>query len=275
MSHVSHINDSCLTCKGVMSPTWLSHVFHVSKCTVFVSQRANTHSHIHTHTHAHTHTRQTHTHTLTHTPYEWVMSHIWMSHVSHMNESCLTQYLYLNGNRLRGTIPAELGKLSKLQHLGLWTNSLEVYLHMWDMTHSYARHGAFTRKNFMCETWLICMSDLILSLPSCVRRDSLICETWFIYTWDMTHSYVRHDAFIWESFMCETWLIHVWDMTHSHALPSCVRHDLFICETWLIHMWDMTHPLPVRYNTVQYQRYSMPEPFICETWLLRTWSPLD
>jgi len=45
-----------------------------------------------------------------------------------------------------------------------------------------------------------------------------------IHMWDMTHSYVRHDSFI-----CETWLIHMWDMTHSY-----VRHDSFICETWLM-----------------------------------------
>jgi hypothetical protein len=35
-------------------------------------------------------------------------------------------FLYLNGNRLRGTIPPQISKLKKLQHLGLWTNGLEV-----------------------------------------------------------------------------------------------------------------------------------------------------
>jgi len=47
-----------------------------------------------------------------------------------------------------------------------------------------------------------------------------------MYTWDMTHLYVRHDSFI-----CETWLIYMWDMTHLY-----MRHDSFICEIWLIHM---------------------------------------
>ena len=63
-------------------------------------------------------------------------------------------------------------------------------------------------------------------------------------TWDMTHSYVRHDAFI-----CETWLMRMCNMTHAY-----VRHDAFICETWLIHMWDMTQSI-VRHDS-------------CKSWLI-------
>jgi len=49
------------------------------------------------------------------------------------------------------------------------------------------------------------------------------CETRLIHVWDMTHSCVRHD-----SFMCETWL-HMCYMTNS-----CVWHNSFMCETWLV-----------------------------------------
>jgi len=66
---------------------------------------------------------------------------------------------------------------------------------------------------------------------SCVRHDSLVCETWLIHMCDMTHSYVWHDTFI-----CETCLIHICDMTYSY-----VWHASFICVTWLNHMCDMTH----------------------------------
>jgi len=55
MSHVAYMNESCPTCKWVMSHIWMSHVTHMNES-------------------CHT--------------YEWVMSHIWMSHVTHMNESC-------------------------------------------------------------------------------------------------------------------------------------------------------------------------------------------
>ena len=53
---------------------------------------------------------------------------------------------------------------------------------MFDMTHSYVRHGSF------------------------------VCATWLIHMCDMTHSYVRHD-----SFMCVSWLNHVCAMTHSYV----------------------------------------------------------
>jgi len=48
--------------------------------------------------------------------------------------------------------------------------------------------------------------------------------TWLIHIWDMTHSYMRHDSFIYE-----TWLtIHVW-----------LRNNKF--ESCHIHEWVMSH----------------------------------
>jgi len=38
-------------------------------------------------------------------------------------------------------------------------------------------------------------------------------------------------------------------MTHSY-----VRHDLFLCETWLIHTWDMTHSY-VWYDSLSLSKY--------------------
>jgi len=55
-----------------------------------------------------------------------------------------------------------------------------------------------------------------------IRR--LHSETWLVHMCDLTHSLMRHDAF-----MRKTRLIHMWDTTHSY-----VRHDAFICATWPI-----------------------------------------
>ena len=57
MSHVSHMNESCLTYEWVMSHIWMSHVSHMNESCL---------------------------------TYWWVMSHMWMSHVSHRNESRTT-----------------------------------------------------------------------------------------------------------------------------------------------------------------------------------------
>jgi hypothetical protein len=59
MSHVTHMNGSCLTYEWVMSHIWTSHVSHMN---------ASCHT------------------------YEWVMSHISMRHVSHMR----MPYLYMS-----------------------------------------------------------------------------------------------------------------------------------------------------------------------------------
>jgi len=55
--------------------------------------------------------------------------------------------------------------------------------------------------------------------------------TWLVHVCDMTHSYMWHDAFIYD-----TWRIHICDMTHSY-----MWHDAFIYVTWRIHICDMTH----------------------------------
>ena len=74
MCHVTHINAPCHTCEWVMSHKWTSHDLHHYP-TVGAGTYIETDESRHT--------------------YEWVMSHtwmviqhIWMSHVTHMNESC-------------------------------------------------------------------------------------------------------------------------------------------------------------------------------------------
>jgi len=88
---------------------------------------------------------------------------------------------------------------------GIWLT------HTWDMTHPYVEHDSF-----ICGTWLVHMisdCDTNIVAPKrllrleccgfayvshlCVRHNSFICETWLIHMWDMTHSYIGHDAFIW------------------------------------------------------------------------------
>ena len=68
MSHVSHMNESCLWYEWVMSLIWMSHVSHMKKaCHTYEWGKDHqidaphkhaqpTHTHKHTHTHTHTHT---------------------------------------------------------------------------------------------------------------------------------------------------------------------------------------------------------------------------
>jgi len=96
--------------------------------------------------------------------------------------------------------------------------------------------------------------------------------------WDMSHSYARHDSFMYATWLTYTetfvgWLIHMWDMSHSY-----VRHDSFICEKWLIHIRDTTHlyqwfesftcVYASQEGVLLPPRPSWDDSFICETWLI-------
>jgi len=88
-----------------------------------------------------------------------------------------------------------------------------------------------------------------------MRHDSSLCETWFIHTWDITSSQVRHNSFTWAITRRIRRALHpalseLCNMTHSY-----MRHDSFIYGTCLIsktqliqliqliHTWDMTENL--------------------------------
>jgi len=151
---------------------------------------------------------------------------------------------------------------------------------MWDISRFKSETSDMTRLTYLSTS----MSD------SCVRHYLFICETWQRHDWDMTDFWylstsAQRGCAVWhDSFLCVTWLIHMCDVTHSHvrqetfiietwhishtsARPcsvaalcdmtqSYVRHDLFLCVTWLNPMCDMTHS------------YVWHDPFICVTWLI-------
>jgi len=147
--------------------------------------------------------------------YEWVVSHIWMSHVPHMNESCPT--------------------------------------YEWVMSHTLMSHVGHMEKsmNESCLTYKSVMSRICRTRMSHVSHIKKWCDTYewvlvrIIYTWDMTHSlrhmrdmthaiHINELSYTW--FLRETWLMqYIWMSTLAHDLY--VRHDSFICdicETWLM-----------------------------------------
>ena len=161
--------------------------------------------------------------------YEWVMSHVWMKHITHMTESCLTATSYVRMSHVpRPTL---------LQHTPL----------------SYVWHDAFT---FKCVTWCIQMRalDALISHlnTSCHTShgthmneslhtydshlqmralDALICVQWLIHMRAMTRLYVCNDSFI-----CVQGLVNVCAVTYSY-----VCNDSFICVPSLVNMCATTY----------------------------------
>ena len=97
---------------------------------------------------------------------------------------------------------------------------------MWD---KWEQHSPLVHRTlityFSCPCHPFCMSDRDMTHYMCgmthwnlnTWHDAFKCETWRIDMFDMTHSYVPHDSFIW----C--------DMTHSYlAHASSMRATLFL-----------------------------------------------
>ena len=116
---------------------------------------------------------------------EWVMSHIWMSRVTHMNESCHT--------------------------------------YEWLMSHMWMSHGSTVYE----KKWLVC-------------RDSFTC-----YMQEMTHTLLSHVIFSLsllshDSFTCVTWVTHMW-MSHGIRMGHATRLNES-CDTheWELRIWKET-----------------------------------
>jgi len=152
--------------------------------------------------------------------FQWVMSHIWMSHVAHMNR-------FASGEMV-----------GMLHHSYVWYDIFICviwHLHMCDTTYLSVCHD-----QFICVTWLIRTCDVTTSYA---WHDSFLHVTGLIPTCDMTQSYACHDSFTCEMVgvpycllalpPCGTWLIDMLVMIHWH-----VWHDSLMCVTWRIHLWN-------------------------------------
>ena len=168
--------------------------------------------------------------------YLFVMSHIWRSHVTHMNESCHTWLSHVT--HFCATL-----QVTRSRHISnVWRDSFPWAtrrIPTCTMTHSYVWHDSFT-----------CVTRLEARLLERAYA-SFIYATWLIYMCGMTHLYVWHDSFIcvtWLTYMCDMTRLYVWHDSHICAL-WLVWHDSFLYAPWLIcvpgpwpiHVCSMTH----------------------------------
>jgi len=126
----------------------------------------------------------------------------------------------------------------------------------WAMTHSH-----------VYVTWLIHISyprDITRSRTcdmthSCMRDDSFICDSfiWLIHMRAMTHSYVWRD-----SFLCVTRLNHICDMTHPYAYALSLIHTCHLRQGTRSHMCDMTHSYVYVTCRIFYVRHDVYVPWL-------------
>jgi len=110
-----------------------------------------------------------------------------------------------------------------------------LLIHAWDMTDLYRGFVHVWHCSFVYVT------RYFYSGGRRILVDRIIIDVSNRY--DMTHSYVWHDLYIYE-----TWIMHTCDMTHSYRVHSrawrgsfiYISHGSFKHVMWLIHMCDMT-----------------------------------
>jgi len=134
--------------------------------------------------------------------YEWVTSHIWMSHVHPINESCQTNEWVMS--RMRVAVKQY---------------SSQVPL----VTHSYVRHDPL-----ICVTWLIHIQEV----PAMnIASQRLSCVTWLTHWIDMTHSFICNNdrrclLHMNESRHTYEWVTsHIWMSRATHMNESCYTYE--------------------------------------------------
>jgi len=151
--------------------------------------------------------------------YEEVMSRLWMSHVTHMNESCHNMWMsHATHEWVMSHLRMSHGTLMngswhnyewlRVSHMTLVNESWHTY--EWVMA-QHVNESCHTHMKESCRLNEGSAAPLS-SMTHNVWQDSSISVIWLIQTRDMTHSNAWHDSFI-----C---------MTHDPL--SSVRHD----ETW-------------------------------------------
>jgi len=206
------------------------------------------------------------------------MSHISMSHVTHINESCHTHewcaaHYFIISVHVAGLCVT-------------WLDSHDSFTRMtclmpWLMTWPWHMNKCSWWHDMSCE--LQCVAVCSSAAVCC----SMTHDIWISVRDDMTcHAYedwlmTWHDSFIrvtWpigtgsfskfprDSFMTPSYVWHdTCDMT-----PSYVWHDSFIRVTWLIHTCDMTRPIWLIHTCDMTHSYVWHDSCISVAWLIHT-----
>jgi len=117
-------------------------------------------------------------------PHEWVISHIWMSHVTHMNESCHPYEWFISHIWL-------IHKCDMPRHIE------SCHTHEWVMSHTWMIH--VTHMNESCHTheWVIShiwMSHVTHMNESCHPYEWVMSHIWLIHKCDMPRHIERDEV---------------------------------------------------------------------------------
>jgi len=174
---------------------------------------------------------------------EWVMSRIWISHVTHMNKSCHTELtrIWTQDVKIRHQ---SLQWMSHVLYTCIYVNeSRNTY--EWVKSHIWM--SQVTHMDESCHTYGWVMSHMWMSHVTHVNESCHTCEWavsrfWMIhvthvdecchkYEWGTSHIWMSHITHMNES-------CHTWEWVMSHMWMSHVTHENESCHTC---EWVMSH----------------------------------
>jgi len=147
--------------------------------------------------------------------YEWVMSHIWMSHGTHTNESCHTY---------------EWGMARIWMSHGTHVNE-SWHTYKCVLPHIRMSHVTHTSESWHTYAWVMAH----MWMRDCTHMN----ESRHTYEWVMAHIWMGHGTHMNESCHTYEWVMaHIWMSHGTHMDESCLIH---MNETWHTYAWVMAH----------------------------------
>jgi len=222
MSHVTCMNESCHTCqfnvcRGIIIyhssmnewyHIWMSHICAYMNKTCHTDEFNFGHGRKESwHTDEFNFCRGICHPWMSHGTYEWDTAHIWMSSVTHMNESCHT-YEWVMSHRWTNHV-TQMNSIS----IAAYVIYECVMVHMNESCHTF--------ESVMSTIWMwvvlhICMSHVTHTNASCHPYE---CVTSHIWVSQGTHPWRMNES-------KETWTSHVTNMNHYYW--SCHKYERVI-----------------------------------------------
>ena len=207
--YVTHINESCHTHQRVMSHTSTSHVTHINESC-----------HTHQRVMSHTSTRPCNVHMCVtwvsnghiwrsrshvRAAYTRVMSHAWITHATHRNESCHT-YEGVAANPcsvlrvLQSHVWRHRGKSMQLRVCAHITLCIHIHIYIYTYIYEYAYmytcihvciHVYMNMQARVCAPIIVCTSHATHTNTACHKYECVTSRTWiesyYTHGWVMSH----------------------------------------------------------------------------------------
>ena len=165
--------------------------------------------------------------------YEWVMKHIWMSHVTHMNESCrnwTSHVMHVNGSCHTYEWVMSHIWMNRVKHTNV---SCHTKRRVISECHSTNLTKGSQNTNFLRALWKYIQHSAEHSNPC-----RLLCT--YTYEWFMSHIWMSHVTHMNESCHTYEWVMwHIWMSHVTHMNESCHTYKWVTSHIWMSYVTHM------------------------------------